>query len=439
MRPLESTGSYPDDYKRLLTRSYKDVSSEQNGDIATLPLYLDTDIEIKDLLKSGTVLFGDTLTAYVRRIGKKMLGYSSVNAGQVNFYVLRNTVPNAYTFADGSVFVTTGLLGRLSSESQVAFVLGHEISHYQRKHSLKEFQKENELKKEFDPKLRDENSYIRLMHYSKDNELEADQLGMELMMRAGYNGLESPKALHALNPLDSVQLKNANLSKFFKSDIFNYDSIVHAVTEPVTRVRIFMNTNDESGNDKEETHPALDKRIIALQELLKNTNYKFTGSADSIVYTPIKIQALFEMTEDAYLDGRYGESLYLSMIMLERYPKNKYLEYSIARDLFWLSEYKNQDLLDDILDPVTDNYGLSYEKFKSFFNALTENDLKKLCYSFIRSRYSEELKDDDIHFYMAYLSEYYLGKGVSRYYYNKYLDNFPGGKYAGIVKTKLGS
>lgn len=56
-----------------------------------------------------------------------------------SFYVLNNTVPDAFSYGDGKVFITTGLLKLTKNEHQLAFILAHEIAHITHKHSIDYF------------------------------------------------------------------------------------------------------------------------------------------------------------------------------------------------------------------------------------------------------------------------------------------------------------
>ena len=60
------------------------------------------------------------------------------NCNEIKTYVIRSPGFNAFMMANGSMFVQTGLLLRIHDESELAAVLGHEASHFVRKHSIKQ-------------------------------------------------------------------------------------------------------------------------------------------------------------------------------------------------------------------------------------------------------------------------------------------------------------
>ena len=74
---------------------------------------------------------------YVNRVTDSLLANDPVTRSQINIYILRSTVVNAFATDRGSIFVTIGLLTRLHNEAELAFVLAHEIVHFKRRHVLK--------------------------------------------------------------------------------------------------------------------------------------------------------------------------------------------------------------------------------------------------------------------------------------------------------------
>lgn len=82
------------------------------------------------------------LNGYVNKVGNRVtprylrkLATDDPNKILFRFYVIEDETPNAFALPDGSVFVYTGLLQRLSNEAQLAMVIGHEIAHVTNEHS----------------------------------------------------------------------------------------------------------------------------------------------------------------------------------------------------------------------------------------------------------------------------------------------------------------
>ena len=78
---------------------------------------------------------------YVKDLGVKLLPPSAdvtARALEFRFYVVEDPSINAFALPDGTVLVNTGLLGAVENESQLAFVLSHEIAHVLQAHQWRE-------------------------------------------------------------------------------------------------------------------------------------------------------------------------------------------------------------------------------------------------------------------------------------------------------------
>jgi predicted Zn-dependent protease len=146
----------------------------------------------------------DELNAYINEIGLGMARVSHRPQMPYNFRALNAVIANAYTFPGGSVGVARGLLIAMESEAELAGVLGHEIGHVCSRHAAQQMTKgilaqvavigvtlyvEQEKEKYMDLAymLGSMASGALLAHYSRDDEREADSLGMSYMVKAGHN------------------------------------------------------------------------------------------------------------------------------------------------------------------------------------------------------------------------------------------------------------
>jgi predicted Zn-dependent protease len=113
----------------------------------------------------------------------------------------RNTV-NAFALPGGPIFITLALLSRLENEDQLAGVLAHEVGHVIARHSAERLAKQELTAGLTGAVVMGAGSYemgrvaqmvggFVTMKYGRDDELEADRLGLCLMAEAGYR----PQAL----------------------------------------------------------------------------------------------------------------------------------------------------------------------------------------------------------------------------------------------------
>ncbi len=145
--------------------------------------------------------------AKVREIGQRLVQNTKASETpyQFDFHLLadENTI-NAFALPGGQVFITAGLLKRLSSEGQVAGVLGHEIGHVVARHSAEQIAKSNLTQgltgaaavATYDPQNPSSASAaaaaamvgkILNLKYGRDDELESDHLAVTFTSQAGYD------------------------------------------------------------------------------------------------------------------------------------------------------------------------------------------------------------------------------------------------------------
>jgi predicted Zn-dependent protease len=86
-----------------------------------------------DKLKTEDTLYDNPLVQdYVNRVGQSLVPQQS--RIRYAFKVILNPVPDARTYATGTVYITSGLLSMVDNEAQLAYILGHEIGHNEKQH-----------------------------------------------------------------------------------------------------------------------------------------------------------------------------------------------------------------------------------------------------------------------------------------------------------------
>lgn len=186
-------------------KNRKEIAEEQAFALATT-------FVIDEILKSGKVLYGDTVTQYINKVAASLLQNDPALQQQLTFFTLKSNLVNAISTHQGYIFVTTGLLSHLHNESELAFVLAHEIAHFTQKHSLSSAKLKNRLFDE-DNDGDFEDRVKAVYQYSRENEMEADELGMKLYLSAGYGfdfGLDALALLeHADEHFVNIQAQPA--------------------------------------------------------------------------------------------------------------------------------------------------------------------------------------------------------------------------------------
>ncbi len=151
------------------------------------------------------------LQAYVSEVGQKLAAQIEDEEYRKlpwEFTLLDSEIINAFALPGGKTFITRGLVSRMSSEAQLAGVMGHEIAHVTARHAAQRMAKQgllvgavtattvlvgasgDETVQQFGaigvPALSIGGQLV-VLKYGRDEERQSDSLGMRLMSRAGYN------------------------------------------------------------------------------------------------------------------------------------------------------------------------------------------------------------------------------------------------------------
>lgn len=159
------------------------------------------------------------LQAYVGKVGKKLAAVSHRPQLPYRFAVVNDSTPNAFAMPGGAIAITRGLLVGMENEAQLAAVLGHEIAHVTARHAAQGIQRGmllnlgvtilGEAAGGYGVLARQGGQLAATLidnSYSREQETESDRLGIDYMVRAGYN------------PQGSVQLQEFLLKQSGEND-----------------------------------------------------------------------------------------------------------------------------------------------------------------------------------------------------------------------------
>lgn len=169
-----------------------------------------------------------SVNAYINEVGKKLSVLTHRPQMPYSFRCVNATYVNAYAFPGGSIAVTRGILLKLSNEAELAALLGHELGHVNARHSAQQISKST-LSSIFisgvavaigsrSQGLGDVAQQIGMLgqgallaRYSRDNEREADALGNEYMVKAGYPSMGFVGLMGVLNSLNKNKSSSADI------------------------------------------------------------------------------------------------------------------------------------------------------------------------------------------------------------------------------------
>ncbi len=149
------------------------------------------------------------LEQLVERVGGKIVQSSDAKkspyVGNFDFHALADAQTiNAFALPGGQIFITRALLSKMSSEGQLAGVLGHEIGHVVLRHSAERIAKQQltqgltgaAVLATYDPQNPSSRNSAAVaamigqlvsLKYGREDELESDRFGVRIMAQAGYD------------------------------------------------------------------------------------------------------------------------------------------------------------------------------------------------------------------------------------------------------------
>lgn len=163
----------------------------------------------------GGAITDPQLAGYINRVARSMLPYVEGDYGDLpwEFTFIDSDEINAFALPGGKVFFTRGLASRLTNEAQMAGVLGHEIGHVTAEHADKHISQaliingavtvtgavigDGSATTQVAMQALQTGSGLFALKFSREDELEADRLGMRYMRKAGYD----PRGLRAVMEL----------------------------------------------------------------------------------------------------------------------------------------------------------------------------------------------------------------------------------------------
>jgi len=197
------------------------------------------------------------LATYVNNVGRRLGLVSQRPDLPYQFKVVNDSSPNAFALPGGFIAISRGLLVNLENEAELAAVLGHEIGHVTARHSVQGMQRGSLLNvglavlsgvtenTAYGPIAQQAGALTANLlenSYSREQERESDQLGIDYMVRAEYD------------PIGAVQLQ-----EFFYRKM-------EGGAEPEWLSGLFR------------THPFSKERMLANQEYIRSHYSQVLGN-----------------------------------------------------------------------------------------------------------------------------------------------------------------
>jgi predicted Zn-dependent protease len=178
-------------------------------------------------------LFGGAYSApaterYLNTILERLAPATQTPSETYRVTILNSPIVNAFALPTGDIFVTRGLLALANDSSEIAAVMAHEIAHVTAQHAAKRAEKEKTaalfakvstavLDRPNEGQEQEAKGRLGLAQFSRQQEFEADQIGIKTIGQAGYDPFSASRFLGSLGRWTTMRAamlgENANAGK----------------------------------------------------------------------------------------------------------------------------------------------------------------------------------------------------------------------------------
>lgn len=300
---------------------------------------------IQELIVQGRLSFNDSTSNYVNGIKHKLLAFNPGLDSQITVLVYHSKNVNAFMTTRGRLLITTNLLSRVESESELAFIIAHEIAHH--------------VNNDIDDRISHANRKLRRLEvtnldqliseldaYSRKAESDADLYAIRLLIQSEY--FSASDAINVLERMDSAYLPFSNI-EFDYSWLLSGDSLFQ-VTGPFPNYDYYSVVQTEW----DSTHPGIQERIQLIRAELETYNSSSTSANpfQPTVFRQVRKNTRLASIEAAINSHDYPRVIYECYTTSLVYPSLKQeLELITGYALYALARLKAFDKYVDYIPP----------------------------------------------------------------------------------------
>ncbi|MEM9990814.1 MAG: M48 family metalloprotease [Bacteroidota bacterium] len=325
----------------------------------------------------------------------------------LRLFVSREDVPNAYCMGEGTIVFNLQLLEHLSNESQIAFVLAHEIAHqtlnhvdnsvsnrierYYSKSTQKQLKKANRSTYDSNAKLLEAHKDLLYNNRRHDRakEIEADATGFHYLMNTKYATLAATNCLARLDSIEKGKIAYPPVPlaeclgtpdyPFKASWLERGNSIFSNSVSPVS---VFE-------SDSIRTHPDCEERIQRIQQAytLSTEGAEFLQSKHT--FQSIQQQLFFEQARNQYVLENFGRGLYYFLRLSQKYPDNAYVHAQVGAGLVRIYHAVKAHDFNEVVAVVHPNHEADYQDLLHVLHNIRSSEIKQLAYHYLTTHYSK--------------------------------------------------
>ncbi|MFT3682908.1 MAG: M48 family metalloprotease [Ferruginibacter sp.] len=392
--------------KKLITQQYEKDSAgiQDENKKYIVAIYRDRYKSIKELFDDKELISSPEADNYLSAVTSEIINKNpELKKISPRFFFSRAYWPNAFSTGEGTIVFNIDLFTKLQNESQVAFVLCHELAHLYLDHSNKKIHKyistlyseemQQKLKalkkKEYDKKEEldklELNMAFKHFRHNRDSESEADSAALGFMKNTSYDCKE---ALTCLALLDEIDEEKIDIEKLL-TNAFSFTDYPFKKRwlqkEDAFFGGISQDDKEKAIEDSLKTHPDCKARIKLLTpavEQLVNNGKKFLQPEQQF----LNLQQLFSFEEVNYcLTGKkISRCLFNTLKLLEQNPANPYLISVTGQCLNEMYSKQKDHRLGTITDLPSPKREKKYNTLLEFIGRLSLLDISSIGYSYLK-------------------------------------------------------
>jgi predicted Zn-dependent protease len=227
------------------------------------------------LQQFGGVYDDQKIQAYVNDIGQRIAKAGQRPELTYTFTVLDSEDINAFTTGGGYVYITRGIMNYLNNEAELTAVLGHEVGHINARHPVRQQSKStlSNIGAAAVGILTGSGDLAGLANYAgaalisgygRDQELEADRLGAEYLVKVGYAPEHMIDVVRLLKNQELMEIRRAREEK---RDPHVYHGVFATHPDNDQRLTEVVKAADKLQGKDETRDPAHDKYLKTIEGL----------------------------------------------------------------------------------------------------------------------------------------------------------------------------
>jgi Zn-dependent protease with chaperone function len=415
--PFKDDSLQLDLFKKGISENLKADLSKLDGDYKKefAKIYKERFENVNELFTNKELLVTDEPQKYLQQLVKTIMAANpELGKRYTNVFFSRAYWPNAYSVGEGTIVFNIGLFTQLENESQMVFVLCHELSHLFLDHGNKaidqyvttvyadDFQTMlKKLKKQEYAQNKELNKLEKTIvfssrRHSRAHEAEADSMAMMFMRNTKFDLKESIACLAILDNIDKESFDTEkglptmlNFTAFpFQKNWIKEENFFGALTDTIV---------DKKLEDSLKTHPDCSLRMAKLKPIIA----RFVNSGtqkfltNDVAFKQFKQTFAYEILAYTFSRDQISRCLFIAMKMYMRNPNDLYTATMIGKCFNSLYEHQKTHTLNNAASLPSPKEEKNYNRLLLMIQNVRLQDFAAFSYYFLQQNESKFASDKE--------------------------------------------